>query len=105
MVENAAMRYWRKVRTLQDGAHEDQIRRERRFAETGDASALENQEKDGSAPDNGLFLMSLEHEERCTVGGRISAVTWLNQGIGRKLADKTHRVATATEILAFKQNA
>ena len=83
--------YWFKVRRLEEAERELDAARKAKFRETNDSSALEGQNMT-----EGLFLTSLENEERCTIGGAVSAIQW--KFVGIKLADKTHRRSTAQEI-------
>jgi hypothetical protein len=89
--------YWFKVRRLEEAERELDAARRAKFRETNDQAALE-----GQTMTEGLYMASLENEERCTVGGAVSAIPW--KFVGVKLGDKTHRRATAHEIAeSFKQ--
>jgi len=83
--------YWHKVARLGDAEQTAHDERQRRFRETSDLAVLE-----GQTMHDGLFMMSVENEERCTAGGAVCAIPF--KLIGCKLADKTHRRATAQEI-------
>jgi hypothetical protein len=83
--------FWFKVHRLEEVEREADATRRAKFRETNDPGALEGQ----NTPE-GLFMTTLENDERCTVGGTVCAIQW--KFVGIKLAEKTHRRSTAQEI-------
>jgi hypothetical protein len=86
-----AKEYWHRVHRLEEAERELDAARRAKFRESNDPAALE-----GQTMTEGLYMTSLENEERSVTGGSVSAIPWRLTGV--KLVDKTHRRATAHEI-------
>jgi|SRR5579863_2062677 len=89
--------YWTRVKTKEKAEREGQAAREQKYALTGNVADLEGQDLHA----HGLFLITLQNEERGTEGGGISSIPW--KYVGQRLQDRTHRVATLAEITLFRE--
>jgi hypothetical protein len=86
--------YWHKVTRLSEEEKTADANRQRLFRETNDPTALEGQ----TLPGGDLYMTTIPNEERCVEGGKVFAIP--QKYVGVKLADRTHRRATAQEIEA-----